>query len=400
MHDLLKNTDQALPRTLAACYPVMAVYGDKGVAHSFFKHGGLFLRFLDFMRRIFLHIAFWTVYYLQEILLSITWSGPSLHVESDGHLLWIAAQASLVGLASKLLLTYFVLAVSIKQILSGKSPLYKIVTEILLVFAFSIILYWAVSFYIVSPHIYKTAQDAPPLDIRTVLVAMIDIGFIAGLAVAIKFVRIQLVGKEREKNLVKEKLETELKFLRNQINPHFLMNTLNNIYALARKKSEDTPEVVMRLSELLRFMLYESGGDFISLAAEIKVLEDYLELETIRYNERLSVSFEREIDNDSYQIRPMLLLPFIENAFKYGVSETRFKSFINIHIRAKNGCLNFMVENTKDINDSAPCKNNIGLVNVRRRLELTYKEYALDVKNVADIFTIDLSINLNSHVEI
>jgi sensor histidine kinase YesM len=246
--------------------------------------------------------------------------------------------------------------------------------------------------------------NAPWLEIRSLLVAIMDFGFITGLAASMKFVRIQLAGKEKEKSLVKEKLEAELKFLRNQTNPHFLMNTLNNIYALARKKSDDTAEVVMKLSELLRFMLYESDGYFISLSDEVKVLEDYLDLEMMRYNDRLTVSCHKEIDRDSYRITPRLLLPFIENAFKHGISETRFESFIHIDIKAKEGRLDFSIENTientKENGHPELPKNNIGLVNVKRQLELTYREYKLDVHNGGNTFSVNLSINLESHVEI
>jgi len=215
----------------------------------------------------------------------------------------------------------------------------------------------------------------------------------------IKFIRDQLASKEREKAQMKERYEAELKFLKNQTNPHFLLNTLNNIYALARKKSDNTAEVVMRLSEMLRFMLYESDGKFILLSDEIKLVENYLELEMIRYNNRLSLSFNKQVDNDCYKITPLLLLPFVENAFKHGISETRFESFIYIDLSVKSGQLAFSVENTKDYSQENN-KKNIGLINAKRQLELLYKDYVLDVKENGDVFTVSLSINLNSYVEI
>jgi len=215
----------------------------------------------------------------------------------------------------------------------------------------------------------------------------------------IKFIRDQLASKEREKVQMKERYEAELKFLRNQTNPHFLLNTLNNIYALARKKSDDTAEVVMRLSEMLRFMLYESDGKFILLSDEIKLVENYLELEMIRYNNRLSLSFNKQVDDECYKITPLLLLPFVENAFKHGISETRFESFIYIDLSVKSGQLAFSVENTKDYSQENN-KKNIGLINAKRQLELLYKDYVLDVKENGDTFTVSLSINLNSYVEI
>lgn len=355
------------------------------------------------MKRLLLHIAFWVLYTLQDILLSFTWVRPSLTGMTDGKVLELATISTLVTLMPKLMLSYFLLLVSIKKIVAGKYPLYRTVMEVAGAFVLSIVLSRAISRYYIFPHVYQgLLGNSPLLEIRSLLVVLMDFGFIAGLAASIKFVRIQLAGKEKEKSLVKDKLEAELKFLRNQTNPHFLMNTLNNIYALARKKSDDTAEVVMKLSELLRFMLYESDGYLISLADEVKVLEDYLDLETMRYDDRLSVSFSKEIDKESYRITPRLLLPFIENAFKHGISETRFNSFIDIDIKARDGRLDFFIENTKeDCNGHAsPPRSNIGLINVKRQLELTYSDYTLDVKNEADTFIVNLSINLESHVEI
>ena len=194
--------------------------------------------------------------------------------------------------------------------------------------------------------------------------------------------------------------ETELKFLRNQTNPHFLFNTLNNIYALARKKSDDTPETVMKLSKLLRFMLYESKNPSIKIGDEIKMLDDYIELEKIRYNGRLTINFIREIDDDAEQISPMLLLPFVENAFKHGASESRFESYIHIDMRLKSCLLHFNVENTKESADNNPVTENIGLSNVKRQLELMYSDYDMQVKNETSLFKISLTINLQSHAKI
>jgi LytS/YehU family sensor histidine kinase len=227
-----------------------------------------------------------------------------------------------------------------------------------------------------------------------------DIGFVSGVAIAMKLLRMQLGGKDREKNLLRDKLEAELKFLRHQTNPHFLFNTLNNIYALARKKSDNTAEVVMKLSKLLRFMLYESKNDLITISEELKILDDYLELERIRYSERLTIVFNKAIDDDQQKIAPLLLLPFIENAFKHGASESRFDSFIHIDIRLQQGSLTFGIENTKENGDATEVVDNIGLGNVRRQLELMYKEYDLTVENQNNLFRVQLVLNLNSHAKI
>ena len=353
------------------------------------------------MKRILLHIAFWMAYTLQDIVLMVVWVQPTLPNTPDSVQLWKATVAVLLSLIPKLLLTYYIIYVSVQDIQSGRKKIWVVSTEVVVVTALAILINRSISVFITNPVIYNGVwPPAPFFGARPILSSLMEIGFVTGTAVALKLARMQLSGKEREKNLLKEKLETELKFLRNQTNPHFLMNTLNNIYALARKKSDETAEVVMKLSEMLRFILYESGQDCIALTAEIKVLEDYLELEKMRYNNRLAVSFEKNIDSNAYQITPLLLLPFVENAFKHGVSETRFQSFVHIHMQVEKSYLTFIVENSKDSNPHHTATSKIGLNNVRRQLELMYKEFRLDVQDGNSTFKVHLTVNLNSHVEI
>jgi two-component system LytT family sensor kinase len=353
------------------------------------------------MKRLMPHLAFWVLYTLQDSLLVYTWVGPSLGNISEAKLLWVSVFSTVVMLIPKLIITYFILQVSLKKIQGDNPRLFSVAIEIFLVFVFSIVVYRVLSKYWVNPYIYMgLLKNRGLFRIQAVLMALMDVGFVAGLATTIKLLRIQLIGKEREKNLVKEKLETELKFLRNQTNPHFLFNTLNNIYGLARKKSEDTAEVVMKLSKLLRFMLYESEKSSIKTGDEIKMLEYYLNLEKIRYSERLSITFNKEIDNESEQIAPLLLLPFVENAFKHGASENRFESFIKIDLKLDNGLLYFDIENTKENGIADQVTDNIGLANVRRQLELMYREYDMQVLNGTNTFKVILTLNLRSHAKI
>jgi len=350
------------------------------------------------MKRILTHVIFWVVYCTQDTLLAYTWVGNSLAPSRQSKLLLLCFNDAALVLIPKLILAYFVMGISIPQITSGKYPLRKTILQILGVLAICIFIYRLLAFFIIDP-MYGWPKGHL-IDIKNTLTTLMDIGFGASAAVAIKLARMQLAVKEKEKHLVKDKLEAELKFLRNQTNPHFLLNTLNNVYALARKKSDDTAEVVMKLSELLRFILYESSGEFIPLIEEIKILDDYLQLERMRYTERLTVSFDKQLDGECYQITPLLLLPFIENAFKHGISESRFESYVHIAVRVVGGHLVYTVENSKDGPGAEVSKKNIGLANVRRRLELTYKEYELDIAEEMHSYKVKLSLNLDSHVEI
>jgi len=353
------------------------------------------------MKRLLLHTGFWIVYLVIFAWIGFLWDRATLLHFSVQQLISIDLRTSILDLLPQAVFAYYLVYFAIPAFVRKKVQLIYIFCGLFAMLFICTVVIRAVSNYIEIPYLYNYAiKRAPLLEPRRVTSVILFFGFSSGLMLIIKMVRTQLVAKEREKKLIKQKLETELMFLRNQINPHFLMNTLNNIYALARKKSDDTAEVVMRLSELLRFVLHESNGQYITLNEEIGMLEDYIALETIRYNERLSINFEKDIDSDCYKITPMLLLPLIENAFKHGTSETRFESYISIDLKVRNGYLKLVVENTTDHLKSTIPVANIGLQNVKRQLELIYDDYKLNIKNRDNVFRVDLFVNLKSHVEI
>lgn len=205
--------------------------------------------------------------------------------------------------------------------------------------------------------------------------------------------------KQAAQQLRIEKQEAELNYLKSQTNPHFLFNTLNNIYSLSRDKSDQTPESILKLSKILRFMLYESGSAFISIEKELKIINDYIALEKLRYDESLQVNFNHDVEEMNQSIPPLLLIPLVENAFKHGASETRSFPFVDIHLTIKSRSLTFVVKNsTEKTNKDAEIKENIGLSNLRRQLELLYRDFELNVQQDETTFTAILKINLASHV--
>lgn len=196
-----------------------------------------------------------------------------------------------------------------------------------------------------------------------------------------------------------EKQEAELNYLKSQTNPHFLFNTLNNIYSLARDKSDLAPESVLRLSKILRFMLYETGGEYIAIEQELKIISDYIALEQLRYDNSLRINFNYDIEDMKQALPPLLLIPLVENAFKHGVSETRNQPFVDIHLSVNQRQLKFFVKNsTESFTGEESVRENIGLSNLRRQLELLYKDYDLSVQKEESVFTATLIINLASHV--
>jgi len=205
--------------------------------------------------------------------------------------------------------------------------------------------------------------------------------------------------KSAEQQLRIEKQEAELNYLRSQTNPHFLFNTLNNIYSLARAKSDLAPESILRLSKILRFMLYETSGAFIPIEQELKIINDYIALEGLRYDESLHVNFSHDVEDMKQAVPPLLLIPLVENAYKHGVSETRGHPFVTIHLSVKQRQLTFTVKNSAEV--AAPAggiQENIGLSNLRRQLQLLYTDYSLTVAQADATFTATLKINLASHV--
>ncbi len=205
--------------------------------------------------------------------------------------------------------------------------------------------------------------------------------------------------KEAAQLLRIEKQEAELNYLKSQTNPHFLFNTLNNIYALARDKSDLAPESILRLSKILRYMLYEAGGTYIALEQELKLISDYLALEQLRYDASLQLNFNYDVEDMKQSLPPLLLIPLVENAFKHGVSETRQRPFVDIHLSVNQRQLVFVVKNSTEVlPEEAPIKEHIGLSNLRRQLELLYRDYSLSVQQGNCEFTATLKINLASHV--
>ena len=196
-----------------------------------------------------------------------------------------------------------------------------------------------------------------------------------------------------------EKQEAELNYLKSQTNPHFLFNTLNNIYSLARDKNNLAPESILRLSKILRFMLYETSGEYIAIEDELKIISDYIALEKLRYDESLHVNFNYDLEDMKQAIPPLLLIPLVENAFKHGVSETRDRPFVDIHLSVNKRQLAFIVKNSSEaFAAETVVKENIGLSNLRRQLELLYKDYNLTVQHKDAVFIATLKINLASHV--
>lgn len=361
----------------------------------------LFFRFLHEMKRPVLHIIFWLAYSVQDILSQFTFAHRILYDFPVWKQLLMGAETAFILLPTKLFVAYFAMYVFLKSVSSEKKHIISALLWLMLVTATSAILYRVVYCYYTNPVIYGGLDNHPPLfGIMDTWLALMDIVPIAAIAVVIKFVRIQFRSREKERNLMKAKLETELKFLRNQTNPHFLFNTLDSIYALALRKSEDTPEVIMQLAKLLNFMLYESRKAVIGMGEELEILDNYIELESIRFDGKLEIDFIREIDNENEQIAPLLLLSLVDHAFRHADSDRLVESYIHIDIKLQSGVLNVNIETSRDECDQLTPDSNFGLTSIKRQIELLYTDYSLDIEDEKELFKAGLAINLHSYAEI
>lgn len=191
-------------------------------------------------------------------------------------------------------------------------------------------------------------------------------------------------------SLQKAKAANELKMLKAQLNPHFLFNTLNNIYSLSLDNSPKTSESIGKLSEILDYVLYRCESKFVPLSEEIKLLENYIDLEKLRYDERLKVNFEKQVEWDM-DIAPLILLSLVENAFKHGAGEDGGSPKIDISLQSITNVFTFIISNTLVETEMDTSKPAIGLKNIKKQLDLIYPDrYELDIDKKAHLFTVVL----------
>ncbi|MCU0467297.1 MAG: histidine kinase [Arcicella sp.] len=198
----------------------------------------------------------------------------------------------------------------------------------------------------------------------------------------------------KRKQIENEKLTAELTFLKAQINPHFLFNTLNNLYYLAFTNSPNTTEVIAKLSQMMRYMIYDSNNQKVLLSKEIEYIENYISLEKLRLNNEVPINFTVAGSLNQVEIVPLILITFLENAFKHGVSNNSTDAFIFVKLSVDKNRLVYTVENSKlPKNDHE--KSGIGLQNVGRRLALSYPDkYVLEVENTYQSYKVSLSLEL------
>lgn len=347
-------------------------------------------------RRISLHVAFWMTYlflktYMGVFLLNYSYFDLDLGTRIIKSLL-----PELLVLPPKLLMAYSMMYLILPRVPVTNRP--RLLSEVALLIAVSLLIYHVLLRYIVFPYVIKESLPDSTFaqGISRFIWRLLDMLAVVATACTFKLLRKQVEDAKKEKQLIQEKLQSELSFLKAQTNPHFLFNTLNSIYALARKNSEQTPGVVMQLSKLLRYMLDECKDQYVALEKEWKVIEDYVAIEKLRYGNRVNISMKQEVGSREVMIAPLIFLPLVENAFKHGAGNNTEQTDISISLQQVDGELNFSIENNFELHGEA-LRNSpgIGLQNVKRHLELLYPGHRMDIRDRQGKFTV--TINLKPH---
>ncbi|MEM0992718.1 MAG: histidine kinase [Bacteroidota bacterium] len=345
--------------------------------------------------RILQHIAFWLLLILLNAGIGLLFPAPSDLVYSLPMQFLRASCYELFFLLWKALPFYFIFYFLIPKYLPNNQwiPFLGYALLVLLICTIG-----HRSF--IAPMSQLFYGDLPEFKVYSpnrVFYTFMEIVPIVGLAAAVKLLKGRIATQQSMKALQAEKATAELNFLKAQTHPHFLFNTLNNLYGLARKQHSNTADSILKLSNIMRYVLKECASPRIRLMQEIKIIEDYMALERLRYDDRLKIDFQKIIDDPQTEIAPLILLPFVENAFKHGASETRFEIVIDMVLKVEEGRLDFCIENTCD--HAADMSDGIGLQNVKRQLALIYGEHAkLEITAASSRFSVRLTIDLQNHL--
>ena len=336
------------------------------------------------------HVLFWAVYFLLNIL---RWGNYF-----DDYL--YSLKTNIIGFPVHMILVYLNIFVLMPRFVYKRKYFFYIfflIASLLLM----VFMKFNLTFYLVSENIWPEGPSViHNFTFSYAIDMMIGELYVTTFVTAIKITMDWLEEQKRVAALEKMQSDTELLFLRSQISPHFFFNTLNNIYSLTIEKSEKTPRIILKLSELMRYLLYETKTKRQSLEKEIICIQNYLDLERIRYGELLKINMNISGDILDKKIAPILLLSFVENAFKHGANKNIGNVTIDIDFKIVNNFLFFTISNpiseiTKHklvINHSG----GIGLNNVKKRLALGYDsdEYDLKIDNEDKLFTVKLKIKV------
>lgn len=337
--------------------------------------------------RVWRHVAFWTIY---TLIVAFTWQnvGKSFQQNILNGLMWLPI---------RMLYCYPLMYWALPQfLLKGK---YTQFAFLMLLWAFAgFFLNYLFRAYIFIPfqeQIYAGRINRNPWEANSFLALTTTAGVTSGIILFKHWMRSQQERMQAEK----EKIVSELQLLKAQVHPHFLFNTLNNIYSFSLENSSKTPEMILKLSSLLSYMLYDCKAEEVSLEKEIEVMNNYIDLEKERYDNKIDISVNIEGDIKDKFIAPLLMLPFLENAFKHGTSEQMDKIWLSMDISVHKFTLRCKIANSK--NEHVPINEmGIGIQNVKKRLRFLYPgKHDLKIADEGAFFVVSLLVNLVNYKE-
>ena len=341
------------------------------------------------------HVLFWLLVLLLQTL------SASSYYDGFGK----AFNHKLITLFPQILASYCLVYYQVPKLIFKKKYLLFALSFIVTSYCFSALA------RVMIVHIVEDLYRTPPFSQESIWEILTDLNYLikryffsvytvaVGMLVA-KLVMQNFEEKSKREQLEKKKIAAELNFFKAQIHPHFIFNTLNNLYALTIQKSDKAPETVIKLSEMLDYMLYQCNDRFVTIEKEFKLINNYIDLEKLRYGDRLSLTLVHEIDNVSTPISPLILISLIENSFKHGASGSLINPSIKIRLIVKDKMLEFSIFNTKNQTQQADkdgYKKGIGLKNTKSQLELIYpNKYDLEINEQDDSYTVKLKIDLSA----
>lgn len=353
-----------------------------------------FSKAIDYIqqRRWLSHVLFWLFLVLFQ----------SIDIESQYRQEGFPVQ-NFIMLIPKILATYTLIYFQIPKLLYKKKYILFTISILIFAYIFTVIARIFVVYIVEGMLREGSFRQEPILEIVTDVKALYNrsylwIYFPSFIMLVIKLIKETFERNKHVEQLEKEKFSAELSYFKAQIHPHFLFNTLNNLYALTVQKSDKASDTVLKLSEMLDYMLYQCNDDRVSIDKEIQLIQNYLDLEQLRYGDRLDLIYNHTVDNKNTKIAPLILISLIENAFKHGVSGSIEDPKIKIDLTVEKDQLHFSVFNTKNKmvqDDMTDFKQGIGLNNTKKQLKLLYPEkHSIKIIEEDISFKVILNIDL------
>ncbi|MFZ1678111.1 MAG: histidine kinase [Saprospiraceae bacterium] len=330
----------------------------------------------------FLHVLFWIMVFGMMLMAGSTNSGSLMEITRK-----------LINLTFYILVVFVNLGYLIPRFMSQKN----FMTYCLLLLAMV-----AVFTPIMVLLLYITTAEVEPREylIMNQQWIFLLVFMIAGGSTVIKIISDWQRHQRDRKDLETQRMQSEIKFLKSQINPHFLFNTLNSLYALTLKKSDKAPEIVIKLSEMMRYMLYECNERRVPLQKEVNYIENYLAMEKLRQSGHADIQFKVEGMISDQTIAPLIFIPFLENSFKHGINHQISDGYVHVVMKVLDEKLLLRILNSKPNQAVIPLEKQnggIGLANVRRRLSLLYpNQYKLDIEESEKEHIVELSLDLSN----